>query len=63
MIWKENLKNGQNILEKWTKCTHAVLKSSVSDATQKGETWGCREKTEGIQRAYNMAVAILRGDV
>jgi len=61
LIWKENLKNGQNVLEKWTKC-NAVSKSPVSDATQKGEKWECRG-TEGIQRAYNMAVAILRGDV
>ena len=37
LIWKENLKNGQNLLEKLIKC-NAVLKSPVSDAAQKGKT-------------------------
>ena len=62
MIWKENLKNGQNVLEKWTKC-NAVLKSPVTDATQNKVDRQRAEKTEGIQRAYNMAVSMLRGDV
>ena len=62
MIWKENLKNKQNVLKIWTKC-NAVLKSPVTDATQNKVDRQRAEKTEGIQRAYNMAVSMLRGDV
>ena len=51
LIWKENLKNGQNVLEKWTKC-NAVLKSPVSDATQKDETWGLIGSGQRRQRGY-----------
>ena len=56
------MKNGQNVLEKWTKC-NAVLKSPVTDATQNKVDRQRAEKTEGIQRGNNMAVSMLRGDV
>ena len=49
------LKNGQNVLEKW----HNVVMRYYSHLFQMPP----KKKTEGIQRAYNMAVAMLRGDV
>ena len=65
--------NLEGEFEKWTKCTRKM------DKMQRGIKVTCfrchpkrwnvgvdrqrAEKTEGIQRAYNMAVAILRGDV
>ena len=117
MIWKENLKNGQNVLEKWhnvvmryyshlfqmppKKVKHGGARVDAGRKSLTGEYSNDKtmeekkkadrnrkakdiklvavsriqllgmnkvdrqraEKTEGIQRAYNMAVAMLRGDV
>ena len=53
-MWSENLKNEQNVLKIWTKC-NAVLNSPITDATHNKVDRQRAEKTEGIQRAYNMA--------